>query len=300
MTSNLPLVKASKMIHIRSQDRDKAKYPNASSFTINLNQPLNVSDLNESMFVSLISAVIPFSWDNIAENNSKFRITYNNGTTDVVKNLQLPSGTYNVNNFISSLSNLLNVSTSKPTSDTGSFVVELDETSGYLSLTFTSSINPNPWKLKSIEFLDDLYKNFSLEKTNPNQNITIVRNTGEEALEIEGFLNLMLVNEIRLVLENVTTQEVFNSYDRSSKCIVSNILVDKEPSSFCYHYPSYRNSIQITESNLSSLSLTLQDCEGNLLDLNGVPWSCAIRVDFRKTSDNTVNKLNSISPLLRK
>jgi len=70
-------------------------------------------------------------------------------------------------------------------------------------------------------------------------------------------------------------------------------LVNSGKNSFIYYYPHYRNSVRIMDSDVNSINIQLQDTSGNIIDLEGVSWSCVIRVDFRKTQDS-INKLNKL------
>lgn len=292
MTSNLPLVKASKMIHIRSEHRKNGTNTN---FRVDLNQPLTISDLNESIFLSLISAIIPNSWYNITSTNQKFTITYVNRTSsaETSKQYTIPEGSYTTDTFKSTLTNLL--TNNKPAGDenASTYVVDIDAKSSYLYIDYTSTI----FRFKEITFQDNLYKTFSL----PNGDaIPVVSPTGTVSeLLITGVFNLALINELRVVLTNLNTQEVYNNYNNGNECILTNILVNSGKNGFIYHYPSYRNSVQVMDQNISSFNIQLQDTEGNIVDLKNVPWSAVIRVDYRKTQNNTVNKVNNLSSLLR-
>lgn len=291
MTSNLPLVKASKMIHIRSEHRKNGTNTN---FRIDLNQPLSITDLNESIFLSLISAIIPNTWYNITASNQKFTITYTNRTTtttEEAKQYTIPAGSYTNDTFKSTLVALLGGN--KPTGDNvgSTFSVDIDAKTSYLYIDYTSTV----WKLKTVSFPDNLYKNFSL--SNGNEGGSLSDSNGVSKLIIQGVFNLALINELRVVLTNLNTQEAFNNFNNGNDCILTNILVNSGKNSFIYHYPSYRNSVQVMEQTIPSFNVQLQDTEGNVIDLEDVPWSCVIRCDYRKTQNNSVNKVNRLFPL---
>jgi hypothetical protein len=294
MTSNLPLVKASKMLHIRSEHRTNGTN---TSFTIDLNQPLAITDLNESIFLSLVSAIIPHTWYNITTKNQKFEVVYENKTTPTTidtKNITIPVGTYDSNTFISELATQL--SANKPANDNASsYNIVLENTTKHVKISFNSTV----WKFKTLTFLDDLYKNFSLQNKNPINGV-VVQGTDQSDFLINGFFNLTLVNELRVVINNINTQEVYNNFSRGNQCILSNILVNTAPNSFIYHYPSYRNSVQVVDATINTLQISLTDTEGNIVDLQNVPWSLCIRADYRKTMDNSVNKVGNLTSLFKK
>jgi hypothetical protein len=288
MTSNLPLVKASKMIHIRSEHRTNGTNTN---FRVDLNQPLTISDLNESMFLSLISAIIPNTWYNITATNQKFTITYVDRTTsaETSKQYTIPIGSYTTDTFKATLTDLL--TNNKPAGDNvgSTYTTDIDAKTSYLYIDYTSTI----YRFKEITFQDNLYKNFSLSNGNA---ISVVSPAGAVSrLLISGVFNLALINELRVVLTNLNTQEVYNNYNNGNELILTNILVNSGKNGFIYHYPSYRNSVQIMDQNVSSINIQLQDVEGDLVNLENVSWSCVIRCDYRKTQNNTVMKINRLS-----
>lgn len=296
MTSNLPLVKASKMLHIRSEHRTNGSN---TSFSIDLNQPLQISDLNESIFLSLVSAIIPNSFYNITTMNQKFQIVYQSRATtspppDETKVITIPIGSYDNNTFLTEITNQL--SANKPSNDNASsFNLAINSRNTYLTITYTSSA----WKFKTLTFIDDLYKNFSLLNKSPVNGVDVAGGN-QSTLTINGVMNLALLNELRVVIHNVNTQEVYNNYTRGNQCILSNILINAKKNTYFYHYPMYRNSVQVVDANINTLHISLTDTEGNIVDLQNVPWSLCIRADYRKTMDNSVNKVSNLTSLFKK
>lgn len=295
MTSNLPLVKASKMLHIRSEHRTNGSN---TSFTVDLNQPLTITDLNESIFLSLVSAIIPNTWYNITTKNQKFELLYENRntpTTTETKVITIPVGAYDYNNFVTELTNQL--SANKPANDstTSSFSISKKDTTSYLTISYISTV----YKIKTLTFLDDLYRNFSLPNKDPINGVE-VQGQNQTNVTINGVVNLSFLNELRVVINNINTQEVYNNYTRGNQCILSNILVNSAKNSFIYHYPSYRNSVQVVDANINSLNISLTDTEGNIVDLQNVPWSLCIRADYRRTTDGSMTKVSNLTSLFKK
>lgn len=305
-TSGLPTVRASKLIHIRSENRSSGSN---TSFRVNLKSPIILNSLNESIFLSLTSAIIPHTFYNVNNGNNEFSLQFQkrSDSSFVAKNYTIPPGFYTDSLFKDKIQTTLNDSMNLPAGESGTpFVVNKDDTTNKFSITYSSTV----YRINKMNYIDDMFKIFGFQSNKTvDQNANVVdldikptydnntlTSTTKSYLQMcngTSPVNISQVNELRLVVNNLNTNEVYNNYFENNELILSNILINFPPNSFIYHYPHYRNSVKINDTVIQYLDISLEDTNGNVIDLNNVPWSCVIRVDFRTDKERQHNeKLN--------
>lgn len=296
-TSGLPLVKASKLIHIRSENKSSGSNEN---FRIDLKQPITVNTHHESIFLSLTSAIIPHSFYNVNSLNNSFQIQFQSKSNGAMLTNAyfVKEGFYTTDTFKDEIrTTLMN---SKPVGDNGTsnFTVDLDPLKKTFKITYTSTV----YRIDKLNYVSDMYKIFGFPfNYYANGNLVNVMpsyDNNDRALTTTSTLemcydnspvNLSIVNELRVVINNLSTNEVYNNFSQSNKFILANILINTSPLSYIYFYPHYRNSCKINDLNFSYLDISLEDCFGNVIDLNNQNWSLCIRCDFRLDRDRQNN-----------
>lgn len=266
MTSNLPIVKASKLLHINSKD-----FNNSSLIDVVLDQPIRPQQ-NENVFCSLVSGIFPVSYHLINNTNNSFVLTFSSGGNTRNVTYILQNGNYTRTDFVTSVKDLLNntIDTVVNPSSSNLFDFTYSTRTGRTTLTYTNGtvtligitfLNSNLWRILNV----------------PQTGISAVSN-----IITSGYLDLRYIKFIKIVI-NASTQEVYNTSTRTNQTIVSSVLVNSSPGTVIYHYPHYRNSVQLNDRVIDKLKIEVLDDNNNLVDFNGLDFYIQLRFDFRKT-----------------
>ena len=74
-----------------------------------------------------------------------------------------------------------------------------------------------------------------------------------------------------------------------SKNIISCIPVSGNPGSIIHYQNDALHKIHHT-NNLTSLHMQIRDDDDNLINLNGLHWSCTLAIIIKKTLEKTLEK----------
>ena len=234
-------------IHLNSKNADKYNY-----LTTDCDFQLPIIDIPEQhyIFVSVVHAVIPYTFYNIDSTNNVLNYSYNNTTF----NLQITSGNYNAIQLASYLQTIM-----------GSFTITYDIIRNKLLFTNNDSINfsflSSSTCLTLLGFVSNTtYTSSSYKLTSPY------------------VVNLLTKNCI-CILSNLQTGNI-NNADKYNGSILCSIPVSGPPYSLITYTNSNNFRSNLYANNLNEINIKITDSNNNLIDLNNCYWSITLQIDI--------------------
>jgi hypothetical protein len=230
-------------------------------------------DTQSYIFVSVISATIPYSFYNINDSTNLLVIFIN---TNIVY-INIPNGNYNVN----TLMNQLNISLSLY-----NITVSYNKTSN--KFTFKCPISFIFGKLSTcFQFLGfkEPKTNEELFSTENSFNYTALQDaSGNYILESVIPVN-MSAYQYLYIYSNLTTYNFAKYPDINKTKLLCSIPIDVQPNGMIL-YKNHNNFRSNTYSSMiPDLKIQICDEDGDLIDLNDSCWSMVLQFDIVKIND---------------
>jgi hypothetical protein len=225
---------------------------------------IDANPLTEDVYVSVRSAVIPFSWYNINNINNKLVIIYDS----VTYTLTIPNGNYNVNTLRNEVATLINATHGGDGHDIT--ITYITKTNKFL---FTSS--HHAFTLKSTSTC------FEVLGFKDNNDYTSSDINGTNTLESIIAVNLFVVRTLYVASNNFILNNV-NSATPQDSSILASIPVIGNPASII-HYSNNNAKHKIHHlNNFNNLHIKIIDNDGDLVFFNDVNYSMTLELTIIK------------------
>ena len=213
---------------------------------------------NRKISVSVQTASIPYSFFNVDDFNDKFDYTTTtNGITSTF-HVIIPQGNYNVTTLITQLKLLMGAN----------FNIVYNSLSN--TYTFTNS-------LYEFSFLS-ASKCFELMGFNDGFTYSSVGKSLTSTISI----NMFTIRNIYISSNNFILNNINSSTPNNCSILVS-IPIQSSANSVITYINNYNTNNEVHSLHtLTLLHLKLTDQDGDILDLNGVHWSCTLQFDISK------------------
>ena len=208
---------------------------------------ISIPDGNH-IYISVQKASIPYTFYNINSTNNNLIINYD----DVVYNLYVEPGNYNINTFIKALKDLLPAFTITYNSLTNKLKFEY-----VLNFSFYASSN----------ILGVLGFNESTLYTSFNNRL--------ESIHCCNLASVKVIN----VVSNLTSYNI-NKAIPNNLSILCSIPVNSSPYSIIQYENSNNFRSNLYTNKFDTINIKLVDDLGNLIQLNGVHYSMTLQLDI--------------------
>jgi hypothetical protein len=236
-------------IHINSRWADS--FNNNSLSDCNFYLPHIDINPQCQIYISVVHAVIPYSFYNIDDSNNILIYNENSQTYQIV----IISGNYTANQLVAYLTNVMNNFTVTYNSITNKF-------------TFINSLYDFTFSTSSTCF--DII-GFSASET-------MFLSSNNKILVSEYCIN-MAQNQCICIGSNFQTGNISLNGDRNKKSIICSIPLESQPFSLI----TYKNSttkVNLYSNNLAYINIKLLNQDGKLLNLNGKYFSLTLQLDI--------------------
>jgi hypothetical protein len=257
------------------------------SHVIDLHKPRHTT------FISVRDAQIPHAYYNIHAKNNWARFT--NSDMD----LQLPQGNYEVSNYASTgLVDVINAHLKTNFYPNEPSVFQYDLVTGRVTATFPEQVTlfrdeMSVWQ--SLGFFDQSRKFTVVEQ------VTIPANTPTTSRYIA---NINARDVIYLMASGFNSPNVDTRRTPTHNVYRGNVLaripVNTCPGSTIHYDPNVEFKMKIQPLSALGFQLSLEDERGDVIDLNGCPFSLTIQVDYSRNDEDPPESLQSIRDLALK
>ena len=246
-------------ISSKQRETDSAS---TSDFNMRVEPNFNLVKSTNYWRVSVLSATIPFSFKQVNIFNNIFYIEYNSNIIPVT----LPVGNYNIQDLSTQAAAAIIAAVS--VYDTINFTISYNLITGFSTFNYVSSALGFP----TIK----IFANYTIaEMLGINSDLTITLG-GSAVGQIPFNVNPILSLYIRS--GNLNQQNNLESlFGKSQQTnILCEILLSENPGSFINWLNSENVGVRITNKTLSTINLYLSSSDDNVLNLQGLNWSCLL------------------------
>jgi len=219
--------------------------------------------LDEHVYISLMNAVIPYSFYNINSTNKVLNLTVNGNPYTIT----LPQANYNINTLIAEIQLQIAL-----------FNVVNDR---LLTLTYSNKTNKiifnHSLTTFSILGTSTCLEVLGFESTTNAVNIS---GTIHELTSLNG-INLFLIRQIYFSCDNFILNNI-NSTNPNDASILASINVTGNPNSIITYENSSSKHLIHHLQNINQLRVRLTTQDGAILELNGIHWSATLEVTILK------------------
>lgn len=210
--------------------------------------PLIEGGQQDTIYLSVEHATIPYSWYNINNNNNTLNYRLNN----INYSLTITNGNYNALELRDYLKSNL------------PFEVTFNKIKNKYTFTHTTS---------DFSFLSSstCFKLLGFRK-----NTTI--SSFSKILTSTNCINLIYTPCV-CIYSNFNNPNINISASKNNKRLLTSISLDKQPNNLL-NYMNKDLRVDLDTNNLSLIEITICDIEGQPLDLNGVNWAMTFKLDF--------------------
>ena len=234
-------------IYLNSQYADK--YNNGSFSDCDFNLPIiNIED-GFYIYLSVVHALIPFSFYNINSTNNK--LSYQIAST--VYNITIPTGNYNITNLLNTLSTLMPF-----------FTISYDGIKNLLTFKYT------------------LGANFTFLSSSTCFEIIGFRSGNSYVSSATILTSIYSVNVYCMRCININSNLItynINKNQINNSSILCCIPINETPYSMIEYnnVNNFRTNLFI--NSINKINIRLADDKGNLIDLNGMYFNITIQLD---------------------
>jgi len=227
--------------------------------------PNLVVDTQTYIYVSVISAQIPYSFYNINDTNNN--LYFFNPAGDVTT-ITIPNGNYNVKTFMNYLLTKFSYITMTYNSTSNKYLFSAD-----INFTIASFSN-------CLQFLG--FK----QLTNPIDNFVSAYNETTGKYELESTIPInMSYYQYFYIYSNLTTYNFSKYPDINKTKLLCSIPIDVSPNGMII-YKNHNNFRSNTYSSMiTDLKIKICDEDGDLIDLNDNSWTIVLQFDIVKFND---------------
>ena len=266
-----------KKIYVDSRFKTKDSVSD-SNFKFELSQSLTLPK-NSTCYIDDIT--IPHSWYNVNESNNRLYIYANHGTDSTFICLPLQFGNYNGPTLVAELNRLFN---SMPNSyylassfNINTNVLDIHTNSGQTGfkifpdfelkkMAMDGSWHGNPYDPNNLCSINDLIQNRNDFTKNYNSGVVYQ----------SDFMNFNTIRNVYICSPNLCSLSVIGPRGSNAN-IVKKVLVTSDYGYVVYSGGSIAHDfIECSRQTWKTLEFTLEDVEGNIIDLNSNPVSFSI------------------------
>ena len=249
-----------------------------------LYQPIKLRNPNNSFFVRIGSAEIPFTFNPINSTNSRITFRYTRNGVVSSFNIVIPQGTYNPTTFLSALQTQLGFQTAFTI-----FNFTYNNIQGYLSLT--AKANDSVQTKVQITDCSDIVKGFLGINTLPSDEF------GYEPLSQYIYLNSVKnvlfnpINAIYIRSENIRQQQNFESIvvKKDVSDILAKVQISSQPNSFIIWVNYTDLNVKVSNKYFDVINLYLtNNLSYDDLNLNGLDFS--LRLTIQEVGNTQIPK----------
>jgi hypothetical protein len=223
-----------------------------NTFTFYIPSDAILAESQEHIYLSVQSAILPYTFYNINENNNKLR--YALTSNFIIETIVIPVGNYTIKDIV----NYLN-------SEMTNFMVSYDKL--YNKLTFTN-LSTTDFKFFPTSTLYDVL-GFT-------KGITFISNNG--ILYSVNGVNLNTVHYVNIKL-NINTNNVAK-YNINDRNIICSIPVNVSPYGVICYINDNNFRVNTFKNNISEVVVEFTDQNGYNINFNGVQWSLVLQLDI--------------------
>ena len=141
-----------------------------------------------------------------------------------------------------------------------------------ITASYDSTINKISFAC-SVDITLDLTQTTISDEIGFSTSSTATTITGDKMVNLAGLPNVFIRTKT-LGVEN---------YDSNNKTsgTLAKINVDVLPLQYIFYCPVENLYVRLTDRQITKISLTLEDDEGNEIDMNGQDWSCTIAIHYQ-------------------
>ena len=210
----------------------------------------------EKVFVSVKSAVIPYSFYNVNDNNNKLNMVID----EIVYNFVIPVGNYNVNTLSAEIILLINQN---------------------MTINYSAKLN---------KYIFSNSHNFTFLASSTCFEILGFKNNNDYTSALNGAvyqitstigINLFVIKSIYVSSNNFILQNI-NSNNANDTSLLASISVTGQPNSIIYYQNANTKYLIHHLQNITNLHIKLTDQNGNQIYLNDINWQMTIEITILK------------------
>jgi len=241
-------------IHLNSQKADKYNVLNSFS-DCDFYLPTIELPSQHTILLSVISAVIPYTWYNVDSTNNALYYSTTSNTSPV--GILIPHGNYNAIQLASFLTSVLP------------------------NTTVTYSIITNKYFFQNsgenFKFYPSLSTCFSLIGFGSNILYSTSYGGSPSHLTSQNCINL-LSKQCVCIQSNLPTGNINHSNASEGNLLVS-IPINGNPYSIITYYNYGNFKTNLFSNNINFINIKITDSNNNLIDLNSCHWSLTLQID---------------------
>lgn len=210
------------------------------------------ADVQEHIYISVQSAVIPYSFYNINRFNNT--LYYSLSSNNVEQYFSLPLGNYNIKDLVS-----------------------------YFNENFTGFTTTFDKQTNKLAFQNNSYLNFTFYPKSTIYNVLgftngLIYNSEGGYLSSRNSVNFNSIQYVN-IKSNLNTNSLskYNLNDRRTLC---SIPVNLNPGGVLNYQNSNNFRINTFTNSITELSISFTDQNGNNIDFNGCQWSLVFQFDI--------------------
>ncbi len=242
--------------------------PNTSDFLLVMEDIISC-DAGQNMLISVESIEIPITFYNVSSAIKNNTFVFQEGTNNPTT-ITLPSQNYDVDTMLEVLPPLL----------TNASTIGATYTLTFKQSTYKYTITSSSTTAFTLDFTElgsqtaKLFGFFPSANVSSNQNLT-----SKKPINMNSIPFILLDTNFSAKGSVLTSSESGNKTFSSG--VLSKIQIDKDFGDVLTFFPhGNRHTLIISRKRLHSLRITLKDPQYNTIDLNGVPFSLTLTVDF--------------------
>lgn len=264
---------------------NKTIYVNSQNRTAGTNEDFTITTLVQSFplppkSVKLVTATIPYVWNNVTPDNNTFSIAEDTGGPPIVDNFVIPPGNYTGSTLAVMLQNLINAS----------FVLGQAYTVTYSTVTFLFTFaTGGPLQFQIVFGTAATLLGFAPSSTNPPIPALSVSSTQKVQLlpDLEIFIcsDLVQGSDNGVIIWNSTSPSFSNQSMILARVPIckaySEILQYKAHVQLPFYTVTQSPFVAQVEAGVpATIRFFLAFPSGNLVDLNGYWWTAELVFDF--------------------
>jgi len=265
----MELTRSPVLLCIRSRDLSNLNNY-GSSGTMSLFQSIEADD-HEQLTIQMLSCILPNSWYNLSSTIGNNVLRFIETNDSELTTITIPNGSYNIDELISKVKELLDANSSNNCTYTLTYDVITNAVSithnktSTITTEFDFLIEPNIRRM-----LGFTQGEFNITSSNP----TI---SSDRAVDITDTFNSLYLRT------NLSNLKVIESSTNKFSNILAHIPIDLQRNDFIIYNPPqpFEMSLNSKSINRIDLSFTFQN-ENTILDLGRGDWEVNLLVNYRR------------------
>lgn len=241
-------------------DSNKRTTGSIGSFNYHINRPITFNRRRQ-YFVRLEDIKLPITYYNINSTNNTFIIEEDNGVSQVDLSVSVPSGNYQPSELLTELQTLLNANTNQ----VNTYTLNKSDITGKVSIVFTGG--STQITVKALSYGSTLNTILGFDNTD--------RTTADSVILYSP--NHVIFSPVRFLrIETDITSS--NYYTKDSNKRIGAMVPITELRGNIQLYDNHDGPLyQFSNThNITNIDFKVVDQDNNVIDFNGVDWSCLL------------------------